>query len=94
MAAGRQASCRGDSGKARRAACSSPVDQAFDSPTEFASFSRDVLPPGMKSVIAERCGDDTAPLWAAVAESVAPFTGPTGTVTLPSTSLCARAEAP
>ena len=35
MAASRQASCRGESGRASRAACNVAVDQAFDSPTEL-----------------------------------------------------------
>jgi SAM-dependent methyltransferase len=61
---------------------------------EFARFSRDVLPPGMRRVLEERCGsvDDPA-VWAAFRDAAREYEGPDGGVSLPSDCLCIRAVA-
>ncbi|WP_433872612.1 class I SAM-dependent methyltransferase [Saccharopolyspora sp. CA-218241] len=71
------------------------VPFVLDSAAHFAAYTKDVLPPGMRNAVRERCGTLDAPeVWDAVAESAAEHTAPDGTVRLPSTSLCVRAEAP
>jgi ubiquinone/menaquinone biosynthesis C-methylase UbiE len=66
----------------------------FDSVGEFARFSRDVLPPGMKRLLRERCGsaDDPA-VWAAVDAAARSYETADGTMSLRSVSLCVRAVA-
>lgn len=67
----------------------------LDSAPEFAAYTRDVLPPGMRAAIRERRGSLDAPdVWRAVADAAAEFTGADGIVRLPSTALCLRAEVP
>lgn len=66
----------------------------FDSTHDFASFSRDVLPPGMKQLLRERCGSvDAAGAWEAFARAVGPYRTAGGAVSVPSVTLCVRAVA-
>jgi SAM-dependent methyltransferase len=66
----------------------------FDSVTEFARFSRDVLPPGMKRLLEERCGSvDDAGVWAAFDDAAREYQTSDGAVSLPSACLCIRAIA-
>ena len=66
----------------------------FDSLADFAAFARDVLPPGMKQLLEERCGsvDDPA-VWGAFAAAARDYVSTDGAVCLPSTCLCVRAVA-
>jgi SAM-dependent methyltransferase len=66
----------------------------FASVDELARFARDVLPPGIRSVLRERRGsvDDPA-VWDAFAAAAAAYRRPDGSVVLPSLSLCVRAGA-
>jgi len=66
----------------------------FDSVDHFARFSRDVLPPGMKLLLEDRCGsvDDPA-VWTAFAAAARAYQTPDGAVSLPSACLCIRAVA-
>jgi SAM-dependent methyltransferase len=66
----------------------------FESVDEFVQFSRDVLPPGMKQVIHDRCGTlDDPGVWNAVSAAAAAFAIADNTVALSSRSLCLRAVA-
>lgn len=61
---------------------------------EFARFSRDVLPPGMRALLRDRLGTEDDPaLWAEFADAAAPYAGPGGRLDLTSTSLVVRAVA-
>jgi len=61
---------------------------------EFARFSRDVLPPGMKRLLEERRGSvDDPGVWAAVAAAAREYETADGAVSLPSACLCIRAVA-
>lgn len=61
---------------------------------EFARFSRDVLPPGMRRVLKERCGSVEDPgVWAAFDAAARAYRTPDGAVSLPSACLCIRAVA-
>lgn len=61
---------------------------------EFARFSRDVLPPGMRRLLEERCGsvDDPA-VWSEFRAEARAYEAPDGTVSLPAACLCIRAVA-
>ncbi|HEV2887545.1 MAG TPA: class I SAM-dependent methyltransferase [Jatrophihabitans sp.] len=66
----------------------------FDSVEDFARFSRDVLPPGMKQRILEQRGSiEDAGVWNAVAAAAREYQRADGTVSLPSLSRCVRAVA-
>jgi SAM-dependent methyltransferase len=61
---------------------------------EFARFSRDVLPPGMRRLLRERCGSvDDPEVWAAFRDAAREYERPGGAVALPSECLCIRAVA-
>ena len=66
----------------------------FDSVAEFRRFSRDVLPPGMKRLLRERCGSvDDPGVWAAFEDAARGYKAPGGGVSLPSACLLIRAVA-
>ena len=70
------------------------VPFGFASVDEFARFSRDVLPPGMKRLLEERCGSvDDAGVWAAFRDAAREYQTPGGGVSLASACLCIRAVA-
>ena len=59
---------------------------------EFARFSRDVLPPGMRRVLEQRCGSvDDPDVWAAFRDAAREYETPDGAVSLTSDCLCIRA---
>lgn len=58
---------------------------------DFVAFSRDVLPPRMRSLV--RAAADPL-IWHAVAEAAAAYATPDGSLDLTSTCLCVRAIAP
>lgn len=64
----------------------------FATTREFARFSRDVLPPGMRKLLAERTGSvDDANVWDAFREAAASFEDASQGVFLPSITRCFRA---
>lgn len=66
----------------------------LDSVDEFARFSRDVLPPGLRRVLEERCGSvDDPGVWAAFNAAARAYQTPDGAVSLPSACLFIRAVA-
>ena len=66
----------------------------FDSVAEFRRFSRDVLPPGMKRLLRERCGSvDDPGVWAAFEDAARVYEAAGGGVSLPSVCLLIRAAA-
>lgn len=67
----------------------------LNSVAEFAHFARDVLPPGMKLLLRQRCspGEESA-IWAAFARRAERYRTDGGEVAVPSMSLCVRAVAP
>jgi SAM-dependent methyltransferase len=70
------------------------VGFGFDSVEDFVRFSRDVLPPGMKQLIGQRCGSlEDAGVWQAVRSAARQYQRADATVSLPSLSRCVRAVA-
>lgn len=66
----------------------------LDSRHDFARFARDVLPPGMKRALEERCGSvDDPEVWAAFDAAARAYDTPDGAVSLPSACMCIRAVA-
>ena len=66
----------------------------FGSVDAFARFSRDVLPPGMRRLLEERCGsvDDSA-MWAAFRVAASEYETAAGELALPAACLCIHAVA-
>ena len=70
------------------------VPFTFGSVAEFTSFARDVLPPGMRQLLARRCGSvDDPEIWQEFAVAAADYRMADGSVSLPSACLCLRALA-
>jgi ubiquinone/menaquinone biosynthesis C-methylase UbiE len=66
----------------------------FASVNEFVRFARDVLPPGMKRQLRERCGSvDDPGVWGGVEQAARSYQTAGGAISLPSVSLCIRAVA-
>lgn len=64
----------------------------FSSVAEFTSFSRDVLPPGMRQLLERRCGSvHDRETWEAFAVAAADYLMADGSVSVPSECLCVRA---
>jgi ubiquinone/menaquinone biosynthesis C-methylase UbiE len=70
------------------------VPFGFDSVEDFLGFSRDVLPPGIKQQLRQRCGSvEDAEVWRAFATAAREFQTAGAAVSLPSVSWCVRALA-
>lgn len=65
----------------------------FDSPEQFAAFTRDVAVV-ISDLVEEHAPDRSEEIWAKVAETVAPRANPDGSVTLPNTGLLGVGSAP
>jgi SAM-dependent methyltransferase len=66
----------------------------FRSVDDFARFSRDVLPPGMKRLLQEQCtGVDDAALWEQFSMAASAYQSPDGHVVLPCSCTFVRAIA-
>lgn len=67
----------------------------FDTVDDFVAFSRDLLPPRMRQLVADRMDDaGRESLWTAVGERVAGFVDAKGAVDVPSTAICFHATKP